>query len=182
MGGAASWVVCGGRQQPAAAAGVRCGAIDASNATPGVDLWDWQGAAAALMAARHLCRLSCAEARLATCIPTSSDRHHPHQCPAVYRFKAAIDTAEGKVTMGHFREGRPTLMGALSNLFSGAASAVNPADVRRGDPAVAAQKADIFLALNASTVELADLGKWVGGCGRASSTDLLPVTCAIPVW
>ena len=54
-------------------------------------------------------------------------------------------------------------MGAFNQLLAGAASAVNPAEAGRKDPVDAAQRAGIFLALNASTVELSDLGGWVGG-------------------
>ena len=64
--------------------------------------------------------------------------------------------------MGHFREGRQTL---LTSLFFSAGGTSGKVDL----PAEA-QRADIFLALNASTVELADLGGWVGGwvggCGQ----------------
>ena len=65
--------------------------------------------------------------------------------------------------MGHFREGRQSFMGAFNQLLAGAASAVNPAEAGRKDPVDAAQRAGIFLALNASTVELSDLGGWGGG-------------------
>lgn len=51
--------------------------------------------------------------------------------------------------MGHFREGRPSFLGSLFGGGSG-----------RPDPQAAAQQADIFIAINASTVELADLGRW----------------------
>ena len=78
---------------------------------------------------------------------------------AARRFTAALASADGQVTMGHFREGRKSLMGAVAGLFAGAASAVDPAAQRRGDAAAAAQKADVFLAINASTIELADLGE-----------------------
>ena len=54
--------------------------------------------------------------------------------------------------MGHFREGRQSLLGAFSSLLGGGGGGGS-------DPAAAAQKADIFIALNASTVELADLGE-----------------------
>ena len=57
-------------------------------------------------------------------------------------------------------------MGAVAGLFAGAASAVDPAAQRRGDPAAAAQKADVFLAINASTIELADLGECPWSSGR----------------
>lgn len=85
------------------------------------------------------------------------------------RFKAALGTVEGQVTMGHFREGRPTFMGAVAGLFAGAAAAVDPAAVARGDPQKAAQQADAFIAINASTIELADLGApaWALGCRAA---------------
>ncbi|PRW60675.1 LOW PSII ACCUMULATION chloroplastic [Chlorella sorokiniana] len=73
---------------------------------------------------------------------------------AVDMFKAALDTAEGTVTMGHFREGRQSLLGAFSSLLGGGGGGGS-------DPAAAAQKADIFIALNASTVELSDLETYV---------------------
>ena len=58
-------------------------------------------------------------------------------------------------------------MGAFNQLLAGAASAVNPAEAGRKDPVDAAQRAGIFLALNASTVELSDLGGWgVGVVGQ----------------
>ncbi|KAL4447447.1 hypothetical protein ABPG75_004666 [Micractinium tetrahymenae] len=63
-------------------------------------------------------------------------------------FKAALEASEG-VSMGHFREGRPSLLGQL---FGGGG---------RPDPVAAAQGADVFLALNASTVELTDLETYV---------------------
>ena len=57
------------------------------------------------------------------------------------------------VTIGHFREGRQSLLGSLSSLLGGGGGGGG------SDPAAAAQRADIFVALNASTVELADLGE-----------------------
>ncbi|PSC74905.1 LOW PSII ACCUMULATION chloroplastic [Micractinium conductrix] len=67
-------------------------------------------------------------------------------------FKSALATSEG-VSMGHFREGRQTL---LTSLFFSAGGTSGKVDL----PAEA-QRADIFLALNASTVELADLETYV---------------------
>ena len=87
----------------------------------------------------------------------------PPPLPAC-RYKASLAACEG-VTLGHFREGRQSFMGAFNQLLAGAASAVNPAEAGRVDPVEAAARAGIFIALNASTVELADLGGWVGGLG-----------------
>lgn len=73
---------------------------------------------------------------------TAAPRRARHSC----RFKAALEASPG-VSMGHFREGRPSLLGQL---FGGGG---------RPDPVAAAQAADVFIALNASTVELTDLGE-----------------------
>ncbi|EFN59896.1 hypothetical protein CHLNCDRAFT_132917 [Chlorella variabilis] len=70
---------------------------------------------------------------------------------AAEMFKAAL-AASDNVSMGHFREGRPSLASTFGNiLFMGVGG-------REVDgPQAAAQRADIFIAINASTVELADL-------------------------
>lgn len=53
------------------------------------------------------------------------------------------------VSLGHLQEGKQTFMSSFSALFSGGDET--------GDPAGAAASADLFIALNASTVELLDL-------------------------
>lgn len=63
------------------------------------------------------------------------------------------------MTMGHFREGRPSLLDQL--FFNGG----------RPDPVAAAQAADVFIALNASTVELSDLGEPAAWLPADSTTE-----------
>jgi hypothetical protein len=86
-------------------------------------------------------------------LPRISFFHPPPLEPlrsCIYRFKATLEASEG-VSMGHFREGRPSLLSAFGTFLSGGQ--------RQGEgPQAAAQRAEVFIAINASTVELADLG------------------------
>ncbi|GAB4822300.1 hypothetical protein N2152v2_009346 [Parachlorella kessleri] len=63
-------------------------------------------------------------------------------------FKGSLALCQA-ISMGHLQEGRKTLLGSLGALFGGS----NEGD----DPAAAAKGADIFIALNASAVELQDM-------------------------
>lgn len=67
------------------------------------------------------------------------------------RFKSALENTEG-VTLGHFMEGKPGALSGLTAFFRG------PVE---GDPGAGAAAADLFLALNASTIELADFETYV---------------------
>lgn len=77
---------------------------------------------------------------------------HPHKlahpASAFYRFKSSLALSDG-VSLGHMGEGRTSLLGGLGKLFvyGGADAGAEP-----GDPAGASKKAEVFLALNASTV------------------------------
>lgn len=53
--------------------------------------------------------------------------------------------------MGHLTEGKRSLLSGLGSFFGGGAAAAAAA---LGDPQAAARRADVFIALNASTVEL----------------------------
>jgi hypothetical protein len=72
----------------------------------------------------------------------------PFHLPSYRRFKSAFQLSEG-VTLGHLQEGKQTLMSGLTSFFSRGDDS--------GDPAKCAEDTDIFVALNASTVELLDL-------------------------
>jgi hypothetical protein len=63
-------------------------------------------------------------------------------------FKATLEMSDKAVTLGHLLENRPTLLSGLASFFGG----YSPSN-----PAAAASKADIFIVINASTVELDDL-------------------------
>ena len=63
-------------------------------------------------------------------------------------FKATLEFSEG-VSLGHLLECRPTLLSSIAAAFSGGEEGP--------DPAACAAAADLFLVINASTVELADL-------------------------
>lgn len=68
-------------------------------------------------------------------------------------FKAALESAEGRVTLGHLGEHQPPLgLSALGSLFGG------PPDAGAGSvPELGGRSADVFVAINGSAVELADL-------------------------
>jgi hypothetical protein len=74
-------------------------------------------------------------------------------------FKSALELSEG-VSLGHLQENRDSFLTSWNNIFAGAAV---PGTKRGGPsaPAAAAATADIFLTLNASTIELVDLQKYV---------------------
>ena len=71
---------------------------------------------------------------------------------------------EGRVTMGHLREGKPSFMSAFAALLAGSPDNGDATPVG-GGPEGAAARAQLFIAINASAVELADLGGWEGWCG-----------------
>ncbi|KAI3429268.1 hypothetical protein D9Q98_005365 [Chlorella vulgaris] len=73
-------------------------------------------------------------------------------------FKAALAASDG-VTMGHFREGRPSLIAKFDSILWGPQS-------KNEGPQAAAEKADIFIAINASTVELEDLELYCNGTAK----------------
>lgn len=56
--------------------------------------------------------------------------------------------------MGFLNEGKKGILGALNNLFS------QSDELPDYDPEDAARKADIFMAINASTIELADIERY----------------------
>ena len=58
------------------------------------------------------------------------------------------------LTMGYLNEGRKGFMGGLSKVFGNSDNAV-------ASPGEAAAKADIFICVNASTIELVDIEKYV---------------------
>lgn len=68
-------------------------------------------------------------------------------------FRASLELSPG-VTMGYLNEGRKGLLGALGSMFS------TNDDLPDYDPKEAARKADVFIAINASTVELSDIEKY----------------------
>jgi hypothetical protein len=71
-------------------------------------------------------------------------------------FKSALALSDG-VSLGHLWEGRETLLTGIAALFAGAPGSAPPGV----GPSEMAAKADVFIAVNASTVELADLEKYV---------------------
>ena len=58
------------------------------------------------------------------------------------------------ISMGYLSEGRKGFMGGLSKLFGNQDNAV-------ASPGEAAAKADLYIAVNASTIELVDVEKYV---------------------
>lgn len=56
--------------------------------------------------------------------------------------------------MGHLNEGRKGFMGSLSRLFGNTDNVV-------ASPGEAAARADLYIAVNASTIELPDIEKYV---------------------
>ncbi|KAL3160873.1 hypothetical protein ABBQ38_009267 [Trebouxia sp. C0009 RCD-2024] len=69
-------------------------------------------------------------------------------------FKPSLDLSDGMLTMGYLTEGRKGFMGGLSKLFGNNENAV-------ASPGEAAAKADMYICVNASTVELVDIEKYV---------------------
>jgi hypothetical protein len=76
---------------------------------------------------------------------------------AIKLFKTTLAMADG-VTMGHFQEAIEPANPFLSSLEAWKKSAFSGGDA--GDPAVAGADADLYFALNASTVELPDLERY----------------------
>lgn len=72
---------------------------------------------------------------------------------SVKMFRSSLELSPG-VTMGYLNEGKKGLMGALGSLFS------TNDDLPDYDPQEAARKADVFMTINASTVELADIERY----------------------
>lgn len=72
----------------------------------------------------------------------------------VCRFKPSLDLSDGMLTMGYLTEGRKGFMGGVSKLFGNNENAV-------ASPGEAAAKADMYICVNASTVELVDIEKYV---------------------
>ena len=70
------------------------------------------------------------------------------------RFKSALELSDGMISMGYLSEGRKGFMGGLSKMFGNQDNAV-------ASPGEAAAKADIYIAVNASTIELPDVEKYV---------------------
>lgn len=73
--------------------------------------------------------------------------------PCCRRFKSSLALNEA-VTLGHLQEGKKTLLGSLGALFGSGAG-------EGADPAAAAKRADLFIALNASTVGVLAFWVWV---------------------
>ena len=65
----------------------------------------------------------------------------------------SLDLADGMVTMGYLNEGRRGFMGGLSKLFGNADNADD-------NPGEAAGRAEVFICVNASTVELKDIERY----------------------
>ncbi len=70
------------------------------------------------------------------------------------RFKPSLDLSDGDLTMGYLNEGRKGFMGGLSKMFGNNDNAV-------ASPGEAAAKADMYICVNASTIELPDIEKYV---------------------
>lgn len=70
------------------------------------------------------------------------------------RFKPSLDLSDGMLTMGYLTEGRKGFMGGLSKVFGNNENAV-------ASPGEAASKADMYICVNASTIELVDIEKYV---------------------
>ena len=70
------------------------------------------------------------------------------------RFKPSLDLSDGMLSMGYLTEGRKGFMGGLSKVFGNNENAV-------ASPGEAASKADMYICVNASTVELVDIEKYV---------------------
>jgi len=68
-------------------------------------------------------------------------------------FKSTLELSDG-VTLGHLMESRPTVISGLASLFTFTGD-------EAPDPAGASAAADIFMVLNCSTVELADMEAYV---------------------
>lgn len=83
-------------------------------------------------------------------------------------FKSTLDMTDKAVSLGHLLESRQTLMSGFTSIFGGGASS--------SDPATAASKADIFLVINASTVELDDLEAY---CEQTVGKDKVIITWCI---
>lgn len=81
-------------------------------------------------------------------------------------FKATLDLSEG-VTLGHLFESRATLYSGFNSLFLGKGTGGGYT------PATAAEKADVFIAINASTVELKDLEEY---CNESVGKDRVAIT------
>lgn len=73
----------------------------------------------------------------------------PEYRRAYQLFKAALDASEG-VSLGHLLEGKKNFMSALSARFAVIGESCP-------DPIDAAEKADMYMCVNASTIELKDL-------------------------
>ncbi len=67
--------------------------------------------------------------------------------------KNSLNLADGMVTMGYLNEGRRGFMGGLSKLFGNADNADD-------NPGEAAGRAEVFICVNASTVELKDIERY----------------------
>lgn len=72
-----------------------------------------------------------------------------HTC----RFKPTLELSDGNLSMGYLNEGRKGFMGGLSKRFGNRDNAV-------ASPGEAAAKADIYIVVNASTIELPDIEKY----------------------
>lgn len=69
-------------------------------------------------------------------------------------FKPTLELSDGNLSMGYLNEGRKGFMGGLSKRFGNRDNAV-------ASPGEAAAKADIYIVVNASTIELPDIEKYV---------------------
>lgn len=70
------------------------------------------------------------------------------------RFKPTLELSDGTLSMGYLSEGRKGFMGGLSKVFGNKDNAV-------ASPGEAAAKADMYIVVNASTIELPDIEKYV---------------------
>lgn len=71
-----------------------------------------------------------------------------------HRFKPTLELSDGTLNMGYLSEGRKGFMGGLSKMFGNKDNAV-------ASPGEAAAKADMYIVVNASTIELPDIEKYV---------------------
>ena len=75
------------------------------------------------------------------------------------RFRAALELVDG-LSMGYLKESRRGVLDFMGLFRAADAEGTIP-------PAEAAARADIFLAVNASSVELVDVERYCGECVRA---------------
>ena len=92
---------------------------------------------------------------------------NPQRADILCRFKPSLDLSDGMLTMGYLTEGRKGFMGGLSKVFGNNENAV-------ASPGEAAAKADMYICVNASNVELVDIKVCGRVCGRQAHSALEP--------